>query len=55
MSTVNLPETPSKFSLNELAIVTKTGKLDISKLFQELNIFVPKPILAFLKNFHHSN
>lgn len=36
---VNLPETPSKFSLNELAIVTKTGKLDISKLFQELNIF----------------
>jgi len=39
MSTVNLPETPSKFSLNELAIVTKTGKLDISKLFQELNIF----------------
>lgn len=39
MSTVNLPETPSKFSLNELAIVTKSGKLDISKLFQELNIF----------------
>lgn len=36
---VNLPETPSKFSLNELAIITKTGKLDISKLFQELNIF----------------
>jgi len=36
---VNLPETPSKFSLNELAIVTKSGKLDISKLFQELNIF----------------
>lgn len=36
---VTLPETPSKFSLNELAIVTKTGKLDISKLFQELNIF----------------
>ena len=36
---VNLPETPSKFSLNELAIVTKAGKLDISKLFQELNIF----------------
>jgi hypothetical protein len=39
MSTVDIPETPSKFSLNELAIVTKTGKLDISKLFQELNIF----------------
>ena len=36
---VTLPETPSKFSLNELAIVTKSGKLDISKLFQELNIF----------------
>ena len=39
MSTVSLPETPSKFSLNELAIVTKAGKLDISKLFQEINIF----------------
>ena len=36
---VSLPETPSKFSLNELAIVTKAGKLDISKIFQELNIF----------------
>lgn len=36
---VNLPETPSKFSINELAIVTKAGKLDISKIFQELNIF----------------
>jgi len=39
METVNLPETPSKFSINELAIVTKAGKLDISKLFQEINIF----------------
>jgi hypothetical protein len=36
---VNLPETPSKFSINELAIVTKNGKLDITKLFQEINIF----------------
>jgi len=36
---VSLPETPSKFSINELAIVTKTGKLDITKLFQEINIF----------------
>lgn len=39
METVNLPETPSKFSINELAIITKAGKLDISKLFQEINIF----------------
>jgi hypothetical protein len=36
---VSLPETPSKFSINELAIVTKNGKLDITKLFQEINIF----------------
>lgn len=45
---VNLPESPSKFSLNELAIVTKTGKLDISKLFQELNIFdsVLSPVMT---------
>jgi len=35
----SLPETPSKFSLNELSIITKAGKLDISKMFQEINLF----------------
>jgi hypothetical protein len=38
MST-SLPQQASKFSLNELSIVTKTGKLDISKIYEEINIF----------------
>ena len=31
--------TASKFIVNELSIVTKSGKLDISGLYEELNIF----------------
>jgi hypothetical protein len=38
MST-SLPQQASKFTLNELSIVTKTGKLDISKIYEEINIF----------------
>ena len=37
--TVSIPQQASKFSLNELSIVTKTGTLDISKLYEEINIF----------------
>ena len=29
----------SKFIINEISIITKTGKLDLSGIFEELNIF----------------
>ena len=29
----------SQFKINELVIVTKAGKIDISGIFEELNIF----------------
>jgi len=47
MST-SLPQQASKFSLNELSIVTKTGKLDISKIYEEINIFdsILTPIMS---------
>lgn len=47
MST-SLPQQASKFSLNELSIVTKTGKLDISKIYEEINVFdsVLTPIMS---------
>jgi len=36
---VSIPQQASKFSLNELSIITKTGTLDISKIYEEINIF----------------
>ena len=36
---LSIPQQASRFHLNELSIVTKTGTLDISKIYEEINIF----------------
>ena len=36
---LSIPQQASRFTLNELSIVTKKGILDISKIYEEINIF----------------
>ena len=36
---LSIPQQASRFTLNELSIVTKKGILDISKIYGEINIF----------------
>lgn len=45
---ISLPEQASRFSLNELSIVTKKGVLDISKIYEEINIFdsILSPVMS---------
>ena len=45
---LSIPQQASRFHLNELSIVTKTGVLDISKIYEEINIFdsVLSPVMT---------
>ena len=48
MSSIDIPTQASRFTLNELVIISKTGKIDISKIYEEINIFdsILSPVLS---------